>query len=552
MALPSRNNNRGRAKPVPSPLIGSFLLESITTGMYGERKNAIREYVQNSYDGIQSAIEDKVLRSGAGKVTLTIAPDKKTLTILDNGIGLSHRVAVNTLTAVGASRKERGRQAGFRGIGRLAGIAFCEILRFRTKAADDDLETVVEFDCEELRSGMLRSGRKPAAELITACTTYDQTKAADPRAHYFEVSLIGLKNAPAEATDPLQLRTFLSQVAPVDFHPDFKAFRDEILEEAEALETPPPIELETDIVSDEEEQPDWSVLEDDAATMLERIPFTFVSVAIRHGSPVKEEQVFKPYRPKLGVVDSDNIPLKEITVHSSASGSWWGWVGHKAKPGSYQDEAVAGLRFRLKNIQIDGNELITLVPTTNELRSAFRWSNWFIGEIYIDPRAVVPNARRDNFEEEPRWMAIRKELDLVCQTLTTKARRVSKDHQASVEVLEGKAEKLRSSYLTTVNAKTFDVKKAEKILRESDGLQKDIEKAAKGAPSAEQLRLKAMNKEVTQIRVGLLEKPKTPEYERFRTAIKAEFLKITLSVLNNHLDIDEFEEIKEELERRLR
>ncbi|MCP2138595.1 hypothetical protein J2S28_005719 [Rhizobium sp. SLBN-94] len=174
------------------------------------------------------------------------------------------------------------------------------------------------------------------------------------------------------------------------------------------------------------------------------------------------------------------------------------------------------------------------------------------GEIYIDPRAVVPNARRDNFEEEPRWLAIRKELDPICQTLTAKARRVSKDHQASVEVLEGKAEKLRSSYLTTVNAKTFDVKRAEKILRESDGLQKDIEKAAKEAPSTEQLRLKVMTKQVTQIRVGLLEKPKTPEYERFRSAIKAEFLKVTLSILNNHLNIDQFEEIKEELEQKLR
>lgn len=400
---------------------------------------------------------------------------------------------------------------------------------------------------------MLRSGRKPAADLITACTTYDQVKTADPRAHYFEVSLIGLKNAPAEATDPLSLRIFLSQVAPVDFHPDFKAFRDEILEEAEGLQTPALEEIEvSDDDGDEEEQADWAVLEDDAGTMLDRIPFTFVSVLIRHSSPIKEEQVFKPYRPKLGVVDSDNIPVKEITVHYGASGSWWGWVGHKAKPGSYQDEAVSGLRFRLKNIQIDGNELITLVPTTNELRSAFRWSNWFIGEIYIDPRAVVPNARRDNFEEEPRWLAIRKELDPVCQALTAKARRVSKDHQASVEVLEGKAEKLRSSYLATMNAKTFDAKKVEKILRESDGLQKDIEKAAKGAPSAEQLRLKAMTKEVTQIRVGLLEKPKTPEYERFRGAIKAEFLKITLSVLNNHLNIDDFEEIKDELERRLR
>jgi molecular chaperone HtpG len=328
------------------------------------------------------------------------------------------------------------------------------------------------------------------------------------------------------------------------------------MDEVDALEIPELIDLATDDDDEEDEGgedlPDWSALEDDAETLLERIPFTFISVIIRHSSPIKEEQVFKPYRPKLGVDDSDNIPLRDITIHSGESGAWWGWVGHKAKPGGYQDETVSGLRFRLKNIQIDGNDLITLVPTTNEIRSSFRWSNWFVGEIYIDPRVVVPNARRDNFEEEPRWLAIRRELDPLCQSLTSEARRVSRDHQASVEVLEGKAEKLRSAYLTTSNAKAFDVKKAEKILRDSDSLQKDIEKASKGAPAVEQIRLKAMTKEVTQIRVGLLEQPKTPEYERFRGAIKAEFLKITLSVLNNHLDIDQFEEVKEELERKIR
>ncbi|MBB2708435.1 ATP-binding protein (plasmid) [Rhizobium sophoriradicis] len=544
-----RPRTRSRGKAVPAPLIGSFLLESITTGMYGERKNAIREYVQNSYDGIQAAIEGKVLRAGAGKVTLTLSPDAKTLVILDNGVGLPYRVAVNTLTAVGASRKERGREAGFRGIGRLAGIAFCKTLRFRTKAAGDDVETIVEFDCDKLREGMLSSGRKPAAELITACTTYDQPDVADDRAHYFEVSLIGLKNAPAEATDPLQLRTFLSQVAPVDFHPDFKAYRDQILEQVEGLVTP---DLQEPPEEEDDELPDWSVLEDESGTMLERIPFSYVSVVIRGGAAGREEQVFKPYRQKLGVADSDNVPLRDVTVHTGESGAWWGWIGHKTKPGEYQEDAVSGLRFRLKNIQIDGNELITLVPTTNEIRSAFRWSNWFIGEIHIDPRAVVPNARRDNFEEDPRWLAIRKELDEVCQDLTAEARRVSKEHQTSVEVLSDKAEKLRTNYLKAVNSRTYDVKKAEKILRDSDALQKDIEKASLGAPSTEQLRLKSLTKEITQIRVGLLEQPKTPEYERFRAAIKAEFLKVTLSVLNRYLDIDVYEDVKDELERRLK
>jgi hypothetical protein len=51
-------------------------------------------------------------------------------------------------------------------------------------------------------------------------------------------SLFGLKNAPVEVHDTLQLITFLSQVAPVDFHPDLSAFRQKIFEEA-ALITPP-------------------------------------------------------------------------------------------------------------------------------------------------------------------------------------------------------------------------------------------------------------------------------------------------------------------------
>lgn len=192
------------------------------------------------------------------------------------------------------------------------------------------------------------------------------------------------------------------------------------------------------------------------------------------------------------------------------------------------------------------------MPTTNELRSAFRWSNWFIGEIYVDPRAVVPNARRDNFEEDQRWLAIRKELDVICKELTAEARRISKDHQRSVEVLDVKAEKLRTDYLKTTTAKSFDIKKAEKLLRDSKSLQKDIEKASVGAPSSEQLRLKSMTKELTQIRLGILDKPKTPEYERFRAIIKAEFLKMTLSVLNQYLDIDVYEDVKEELEKKLR
>lgn len=551
-----------KKKQVPEPLIGSFLLESITTGMYGESKNAIREYVQNSFDGIQSALGQRLLRSGAGKIVLTLAPDRKTLTIHDNGAGLGHRIAVNTLTAVGASRKERSQQAGFRGIGRLAGIAFSDTLRFRTKAAGDQVETIVEFDCAALRRGMLQSGRKPASELISACTTWDQAPAEDVDDHFFEVSLLGLRNAPAEATDPIQMKVFLSQVAPVDFHPDFRTFKEQILREAKELEIPEIEELVSALNKDDEnetdgdvgeEGPDWSVLDDDASDMLERIPLQHVALSIRSGSIGREEKVYKPYRPKLGVGDSDDVPLSGPQVLSSSSGAWWGWIGHKTKPGEYQDNAVAGIRFRLKNIQIDGNDLITLVPSSNKVRAPFsRWSNWFIGEIYLDPRAVLPNARRDNFEEEPRWLAIRNEITEVCSSLTTRARQVSKDHQSSLEVVEQKTGKLRETYLSVVRAKTFSMTKAQKVLSDSDKLQKDVEKASEGAPAAEKLRLKSLAKELTQIRVSLLERPKTPEYGQFREALLREFLEKTLAVLNDYLNIDDYDEVKDALEKTLR
>lgn len=151
MAIRARARQVPRGKAVLEPLIGSFLLESITTGMYVERKNAIREYVQNSFDGIQSAIATKVMRPAAGKITITMSEDATSLTIHDNGIELPQRIAVTTLIAVGASRKERGIQVGFRGIGRLAGIAFSRTLQFRTKAAGEDVETIVWFDCDALR-----------------------------------------------------------------------------------------------------------------------------------------------------------------------------------------------------------------------------------------------------------------------------------------------------------------------------------------------------------------------------------------------------------------
>lgn len=527
-----------RGEAVPQPLIGSFLLESITTGMYGERRNAIREYVQNGLDGVQAAVAAKTLKAGKEKITLTIDTGKNSLTIYDNGAGLPYRVAVSTLTTVGASRKQRGREAGFRGIGRLAGIAFSNILQFRTKAAGDDVETVVSFDCAALRRGMEFSGLKPAATLISECVTYQQQKVSNTSDHYFEVTLQDLTNPPPEATRLVDLEDFLAQVAPVDFHPDFASFKAKIFAEVGAIEIPV---VDSDGPGEE--------------LLLGRIAFDHVSIVLREAGSKVERPVYKPYRPKMiaDKAEKENVALTRVSVHSGESGTWWGWIGHKKIPGDYQKENVAGIRLRLKNIQIDGNDLIRDVPTTNDARSTFgRWSNWFVGEIYVDPKSVVPNARRDNFEEDDVWLKIRNEITPICAELTKEARTVSKEYQTSLKMLEAKVKRHRESYLKISHAKNFDLSKVRKLIVDTEKIEKDLEKAGPGETSADQLKLKTFSKELNQIRVSLLEKPRTLDYEQFRKSIRQEMLEATLKVLNDYLELPLYQEVKKALEKALK
>jgi hypothetical protein len=571
MAPISRTRAR-KAQPVPEPLIGSYLLESITTGMYGERRNAIREYVQNSFDGIQAAVEARTLKVGAGRVTVTLSTDQKTLKIVDNGAGLSRRNAVDILTAVGASKKRRGHAAGFRGIGRLAGVAFCRALEFKTKASGEDIETTVTFDCDELRRGMLNAGRKPAAELIVTATSFEENAVVGGRKSYFEVTLRGLRDAPVEATDVVHLTTFLSQVAPVDFHPDFANLGAQIYELADAETTSRDVDFELSDEDEEKVEPDdefeldeydveevgpavdWEFLDEDGAdTMLERVPAPHIQLFIRVGDRGEEKQVFKPYVPKLGLADSKVVPISHVNVITGASKAWWGWIGYKTKPGEYEDDAVAGIRFRLKNIQIDGNDLIQLVPDSNQIRSSFgRWSNWFVGEIHIDPRAVIPNARRDNFEEDERWSAIRREITEVCKTLTAEARRVSRQHQYSLEVLEKKISKYQDAAVKVTHAAKFDVSKANKLVADSDALQRGIEKANDGATAAAQVRLRSLSKELTTIKVSLLTKPSGAEADRIRAALRQEFMQKAFDILGDYLGLEDLEEVRAALEKAIK
>src|SRR3546814_6617319 len=146
--------NESEAQPKtdeePKFLIGSYVLETLTTGMYVEPRDAIREYVQNAFDAIRSSRDGSVALQAPPRIDIVVsASGDGFIQIRDNGASITAERVWETLTSIGSSRKTARRQAGFRGIGRLAGIAYCDRLEFTCKAPGDAVTSIVSYNCSE-------------------------------------------------------------------------------------------------------------------------------------------------------------------------------------------------------------------------------------------------------------------------------------------------------------------------------------------------------------------------------------------------------------------
>jgi Histidine kinase-, DNA gyrase B-, and HSP90-like ATPase len=301
---------------IAEPYIGSYVLETLTTGMYAESRNALREYVQNSFDAIRAAIRSKVIKQSEGRIEILL-PDDNTLTIRDNGTGLSAVSALGTLTAIGLSKKARQQDAGFRGIGRLAGIAFCNTLSFRTKAAGESVETTVTFDCRALRTAMTSEVEEsqPLAQLLQDNVRATSSQVSDAKAHYMLVTLKGLAQAPEEFKDLESIRDYLVETAPVAFDPAWLPAK-EIVSKAAAA------------------------------------GYAIENVSIRLGqSEATAVPVYKAYRDALSV-KGGSVTIHEVQCHEGIESKWWAWIGLPDKPAMLTDDRINGIRVRVRNIQL--------------------------------------------------------------------------------------------------------------------------------------------------------------------------------------------------------
>jgi len=215
--------SKQEARPVKAHF-GAFILETLTMGMYGESRNALREYIQNSFDSLQQAQKDRMISADQMRVEVTLDTTRSEMVIRDNGAGLKSSIAVDVLVSVGASKKDFKKNAGFRGIGRLAGIVICDTLTFTTKAKGETKTTTVEFDAKKLRGLLEPDGsHDDAAGTLEQCITAYTVDSAKKDDHFFEVRLSGFHQPPKECLDVNALRSFLAQVSPLPYSPAFHA-----------------------------------------------------------------------------------------------------------------------------------------------------------------------------------------------------------------------------------------------------------------------------------------------------------------------------------------
>jgi molecular chaperone HtpG len=365
-------------------VIGKDILELLSTAMYVDSLTVFREYIQNSADAIDEAFDTAILSEGdLATISIDLDPIARDIRIRDNGIGLKPIEAEKVLTAFGASGKRQKRARGFRGVGRLAALGYCQFLTFRTKAAGEACSTEVRWDCRKLKT-ILHDPHYSGSlgRVVNEVVSITSMSASEPSDHFFEVHLekvIRIKNdvlLNAEA-----IRRYVSQVAPLPFHEEF-SHRNTL-----------GANLRRYI-----EAPRFRILMNPSDGPLTR-PF-------RDTIEVTKEKTET-------VSGFEWIELRDSDESLRAVG----WILNHAYSGAlHGSPGIRGLRARVGDIQIGGEDIFAQVFPEE------RFNSWTVGEIHILDPKVVPNGRRDNFEHNTAYHSLIGQLVPIGRSLTKRCR----------------------------------------------------------------------------------------------------------------------------------
>lgn len=359
----------------PEELVYAAAIVILSNELYPRKLEIVREYIQNASDALDSFARVAQQLDDLADLQIKVSIQGKSLLIWDNGIGMDAE-EIGKLKRIAYSEKREGEEAGYKGIGRLAGIAVARKLIISSTSYGDTTLHKFEFRARDFQDDIARKKREgvqePASTVINRHTTISQFD-VDAAEHYTMVELREIDDAyHPELLDSDRLREFIGEIGPVGFAPTF-SYGERIAEKLQ------------------KHLPDYS-------------PKT-VWLTTTTGDRV---QVFKPYREDMTLAEPEFIEVYDATNPQRLLAYCWHATRgrqmlEKVRPqggkfvvaGKTPDERkrLAGLCYKLFGFSIGDRSL----PLRTLWKKDYTRALWFTGEIHIVDKNIKPTTDRSDF-----------------------------------------------------------------------------------------------------------------------------------------------------------
>ena len=326
--------------------IGGEILPILTTGLYRDTLDALREYIQNAIDAETEEIE--------------LIIDASTITVSDSGYGMSPSGAKLAIR-LGISDKNPTENVGFRGIGIYSAFNLCNLLEIYTKRARSRVGSRIVFHFGAIREELLkeqerrRRGLKPKLYLEGLLESNVLVENDDEGIIQDHGTRLILSDLLPDSCRHLQdwdaVVSYLQNVVPLPFDPSF----------AHGAK-----------IAKKFEQEDYRV-----------VPLTLQIGA-------KREALFRPYKDSHFAADVKYAP-KYFTLRKGQEKFGFAWVcinGRKV----IKDRDIRGLLVKKFDFSIGKRNYL------DPLFKRAVFHRRVTGEVIIQHSAVLPNAGRSDLE----------------------------------------------------------------------------------------------------------------------------------------------------------
>ncbi len=364
--------------------IGGEVLSILTTGLYRDPLDTLREYIQNAID------------ADCDHIAVTIDPD--TIAVTDNGVGMTFEQARRAIR-LGISDKNPLKSVGFRGIGIYSAFNLCEDLSIYTRSAADTQGHVITINFRLIREELLREQERRKQQLPPVLYLEKLLENAvfvdvDPQnvvqEHGTKAVMSGLLgDVYKRLNNWSEVAAYLENVVPLPFRPDFK----------------------------------WAkVIEKRLREEAHRIVPVTLQILVRR------EEIYRPYSDGVFSYGGRHEP-KFFTVVDGKERFGIAWVCINDARQVLRNTAIRGLLIKKFGFSI---------ATRSYLEPFFKrpvFNRRITGEVIVEHQGLIPNAARSDFEHNSSRQAFLLALGKLVNDVSVWGDKIQQEDKAR-EVLE--------------------------------------------------------------------------------------------------------------------